>query len=321
MRGAASTRPRAEKKGGVFQSETETRMQRAEDAYKPALEEISRRAGAAAEVSQTMSLEMIDATQLPKLREQEWVLLTLGTSVLAPRPVDKAHPALRVYGAFARADDAAEHAQVVKGCDPACSLVRLRTHSWIMMPQSQAALDGSRGAQARLEEKLAARRAERAEERRRFDEAVAEHKEHEQRTLPQREWTEEDEETQAAENDVYKPPKRLRAGAEVRQQGAVVLSVIPDRSGEGECIFCVLGCHETAAEAHEWIKANATDRAVETDLVVASTCDWIYPNGADETENEFYRNRELQKIMDASKSNTEGVQRYKKWEQENALAS
>jgi hypothetical protein len=83
----------------------------------------------------------------------------------------------------------------------------------------------------------------------------------------------------------------------------------------------VLGCHETAAEAHEWIKANATDRAVETDLVVASTCEWIYPNGADETENEFYRNGELQKIMDASKSNTEGVQRYKKWEQENALPS
>ena len=40
-------------------------MQRAEDAYKPALEEISRRAGAAAEVSQTMSSELIPLAIAP----------------------------------------------------------------------------------------------------------------------------------------------------------------------------------------------------------------------------------------------------------------
>ena len=55
---------------------------------------------------------------------------------------------------------------------------------------------------------------------------------------------------------------------------------------------------------------------VTTDLVVAHTCEWLFPNGSDATAQEHYRNPELQKIMDAAKKNTEGVQRYKHWEAE-----
>lgn len=283
-------------------------------AYEPAFEEIARRAQAAQEGHR--SGRVVDAVDLPGLEGQDWALLSVGTSVLAPKPLEQEHPALRVYGAFGTREEAAEHGEVLSDVDKESSQIRLRTRSWFMMPQTEEALRDPLAHEERMKERLEQHRKKREEEHRRFDEAVRTHAEHEQKQVSAVQWSEEDEATQEAERAIYTPPRRLRAGAEVRQQGAVVLSVIPDRSGAGECIFCVLGCHETSADAHAWVQKIVEEYVVTTDLVVAHTCEWLFPNGADATQQEHYRNPELQKIMDAAKKNTEGVQRYKAWEME-----
>ena len=286
-------------------------------AYEPAFEEIARRSQAASLSKSECGGRVVEVTELPKLENQNWVLISLGTNVLAPKPVDEAHPALRVYGAFATREDAADHASVVSEIDASCSLIRIRTRKWMMMPQTKEALQNPLAHEARMQERLEAHRQRRREEQARFDEAVRTHAEHQQREVSAAQWSEEDEETQEAENEIYKRPKALRVGAEVRHQGAVVLSVIRDKQG-GECLFCIVGCHETAADAHAWVLKITAEQTVDTDLLVAHTCDWLFPNGTDATKDEHYRNAELQKIMDAARKNTENVQRFKDWENSQA---
>lgn len=294
-----------------------------QEAFQPAFEEISRRASAALQNTgeAVAAAKLVEATELPLPDGQEWALISVGTAVLAPRPVERAHPALRVYGAFETSEDAAEHGTVVSEIDPSCSQIRLQLGRWFMMPQTHEALEDTLGHEARMKERLREHWERRRQEQERFDEAVRAHAEHEQRACAAVQWSEEDEATEEAEQQVYRPPRRLRAGAEVRGQSAVVLSVIPDRTGEGECIFCVLGCHERSADAHAWVQKVVSEYAVTSDLVVATTCDWLYPNATDRTTNEHYRNAELQKIMDAAKNNKAGVRRYKEWQNEQAGAA
>lgn len=291
------------------------------NAYKPGVEEITRRSTARESAATEVARPTSDVTQLRAPDGQRFALVSVGTAVLAPRVADPGHPAMRVYGAFADADDAREHAKIVEEVDPSASRILLEVGKWFLFPQDQEVLDDPTVANRRLADKLRAHTQRRRREVAAFDRAVESAGETDgvasrQGLTGPEGWSEEQEDDERAAQEVYKPPKRLRAGAEVRNQGAVVLSILPDRSGKGECAVCVVGCFESAREAHEWLQGVCRDRNVSTDLVIANTCEWLYPNAKDGSTNEYWGVGELQRIMDASKLNQRGVQQYKDWERE-----
>jgi hypothetical protein len=139
-------------------------------------------------------------------------------------------------------------------------------------------------------------------------------KEHVERAAPKstNDVPEDKEDQEEAEGLVYKPPKRIRAGAEVRGQSIVALCVIPDEFGE--CLFKILGCFENSTEADKWIQNVGSRTITDDDICVASTCEWMFPNGSAKEGSNHYRNDELQRIMDAAARNPEMVQSYKDWQ-------
>ena len=85
----------------------------------------------------------------------------------------------------------------------------------------------------------------------------------------------------------------------------------------GHCLVKILGCFESTLEADTWSRAVATREVTQDDVLVAQTCEWIYPNGADRSApNAHYRIDELQRIMDAASRNPKAVQSYKEWKAE-----
>lgn len=287
---------------------------------RPAFDEIARRKAAAAVHSSQETVSYFepsdDAITLPfELPEQDYVLVTMGTAVLAPRPVDMTKPCMRVYGAFASKADAQEHAEVVMGLDPQCSMLVVRRNTWVLLPQTEMSRDDPEENRRRVERRLAAHRAKRAEEEDAFDRALHENVERSTpKTVPVD--GEEQREEADAEKIVYPPPRRLRAGGEVRGQGAVALCIIPDESG-GECLVKVLGCFENTTEGENWVRNVATRVVTADDVLLTGTCDWFYPNASRVSAGrELYRNKELQKIMDAAARNPKNVKRYKEWKAE-----
>lgn len=283
-----------------------------EAAFRPAFEEISRRSN----VAQTYTPE--EVSFFPRSENAcfgsdplqfSHALVSMGTAVLAPVPYEQGNPSLRVYGTFATRDEAAEHAKIVTEADPTCSLIIVRRGQWILMPQNEKYRDDPDENRRRCQEKLQAFRVRQAEEGDAFDRCVKE------RASPPRcggggSDDGADEETAEAERLVYKPPRRIRAGVEVRGQSIVALCVIPDEYGE--CLFNVVGCFESGAEADAWIQ-NVGSRTITNDNIhVAATCEWLYPNGKIAAPS-HYRNPELQRIMDAAERNPEMVRSYKEW--------
>lgn len=289
-----------------------------EDAFRPAFEEIQRRNAAAAGVAKSGETQFfaasVDALDLPfVLPGQTWALVSLGTAVLAPRPVDQLRPALRVYGAFETHEECVEHADVVRGLDPTCSLVAVRMREWMLMPQTEAARDDAAEGARRLQKRLQAHRVRQMEEGQEFDRLVAERLQGPTNAVER----DEDEEraTEEAESLVYTKPRRLRAGGEVRGQMAVALSVVPDAVC-GECLFQVLGCFASYADADNWTRNVATRHVTDDDVFVAPTCEWLYPNGEAKPTATHYRVDELQRIMDAARQNPKKVREYKEWKAE-----
>lgn len=282
-----------------------------EDTFRPAFEEIQRRTDACRTQEHGRYFEpTADATRLPfHLPDQDFVLVTMGTAVLAPRPADATRPAVRVYGAFATREDAVEHAEHVTKLDgDAYSMMIVARNEWVLLPQTEAARDDPEENKRRRELRLQAYRVRQAEDGDAFMRAVQEGIE---RPAPNVE-PPEDAETAEAEALVYKPPRRLRAGGEVRGQSALALCAVPDDVG-GECLIKVLGCFESTAEAENWVHNVATRHITDDDVLIAATCDWFYPNGKKNASHELYRNKELQRIMDAAERNPAQVQQYKDW--------
>ena len=199
-----------------------------EEAYKPAFEEIARRKAAAeAQADGVTYFARTDgAAHLPAAPPQQtWVLASMGTAVLAPVPADPARPALRVYGAFATKQDAAEHADVVRQLDPRCSLLLLERGAWALMPRTAATRDDPAENARRREAVLARHRGEQARDAAEFARVV---KERADRPAPRPPPAEDDPDVADAEAAVSGAPRRLRAGGEVRGQAAMALSVVPD---------------------------------------------------------------------------------------------
>jgi hypothetical protein len=222
--------------------QTSTESKSIEQAFRPAFEEIARRresattagggAGGGVAGTETLHFAATDDECLPfRVPGQRVALVSLGTAVLAPVPKDHSRPALRVYGCFADKEEAREHAEIVQQLDPTCSLVAADTHEWLLLPLTEAARDDPDENARRTERTLEKHRAQRAASDDAFQRAVV-HGEARPPVDVQPPKDEEDVEMEEAEALVYKPPKRLRAGAEVRGQGAVALCVVPDEFGE-----------------------------------------------------------------------------------------
>lgn len=291
-------------------------MSSVDKAFRPAFEEISRRK-AASSVPSVDTVSHFSTCGVPASFDvpgQEYVLLTLGTSVLAPRPLERTRPSARVYGAFPTRDDALEHAEVVRERDQTCSLLIVRRGAWVLLPTDEATRDDSEAAAARIAEKLDDYAAHRFKEREDFVQVVNEKASSRPvASAASANDPEEEREMREAEALVYQPPKRLRAGAEVRGQGSAVVCVLPDRSG-GEALLKVVGCFETSADADNWCRDVGSRHITDHDLFVTSTCEWFFPNGDGQlATRERYRITELQCIMDAAYRNPEGVRSYKEW--------
>ena len=117
-------------------------------------------------------------------------------------------------------------------------------------------------------------------------------------------------------HEVYKRPRRLKAGAEVRGHRLCALSVIPDPK-DGEIMVNILGCFDTYEDATEWVNDVCSKSQSSHDVYIHETCEWIFPNGVTESiKKETYRNSELQKIMDAAKANPKNVRSFKEWKKD-----
>ena len=288
-----------------------------ESTFAPAFEEIARRRTAAHEYASSETTHFAragDACALPfELPDQRVVLLSMGTRVLAPCPEDATRPALRVYGAFPTREDAVEHADIVRELDPACSLLVVDRAAWTLMPQSETTRDDRVANQARVEALLEAYRGRVEAEQAAFDRAVLERSSapapSSMSSVP-----EDEAEQEEAEQLVYKPPRRLRSGAEVRGQAVTALCAVPDAEG-GECLVRVLGCFENTAAAELWVRNVASRTVTDHDILLAPTCDWLFPNGKANGAT-HYRIDELQRIMDTAERNPEVVRSYKDWKRE-----
>ena len=254
--------------------------------------------------------------RLPRVSNQRYALLTVGTRVLAPRPLDDKYPSLRIYGTFETRQDASDHAEVVREKDGRCSLIVVPCGEWFLFPQSEEILRDPSTAEERLHEKLSQYLATRDAQSEEFECARTEPETSRKVNWSMDMWDEAQEETLEAENDVYPRPRRLRAGAEVRNQSACACCLLRDNEGKGECVVSVLGAFESSRDADEWVSSTAVPFTTEFDVFVCSLCEWIYPNSDKATtERDVYRVSELQKIMDTARSNPRNVMSFKTWKE------
>lgn len=286
------------------------------DAFGPAIKEITRRRGAT-----TTDDALPPPSSMPFcLPDQNVALVSFGTSVMAPMPSEPSRPALRVYGFFPTKDDAREHAlEVVRPLDKTCSLLTVQRDEWVLMPATIETRDDPERNAQRLGECLQAYRRRQAEEGDAFQKAVRGEIERPppEATRKRADDEEAEKEEDEAERLVYAPPKRLRAGGEVRGQAAVAMCLVPDGSGGGECLVKLLGCFESVAVATEWARSVASRHITDDDVLVAPTCDWLFPNGTNaDGSSVHYRSSELQRIMDACDRNVQGVKDFEEWKKQ-----
>ena len=285
-------------------------------AFQPAFDEIARRSAVTRSFDPNAAqfFQSSDHVTLPyHLTDQDHILLSFGTAVLAPVPVDSSRPAMRVYGAFQDREEAMEHAQIIQQADPRCSLLIVKRDTWVLLPMTEKVRDDKEESQRRVDAKVEAHRKTKEESDAYFDRVVKERLERPPpKTVPVDE--EEIREQEEADALVYKPPRRLRSGVEVRGQAACAVCVIPDELGE--CVVRVLGCFASAGEAEAWVQNVASRKIIDHDIYVAPTCEWFYPNGFARGAQDRYRQDELQRIMDAAAKNPKAVRDYKEWKKE-----
>lgn len=285
-----------------------------ESAFKGAFEEIARRRDASSQPWDETTYFPGTNINLPfHLPDQHVALVSMGTKVLAPVPLDPTRPALRVYGAFSSHDEAREHAEIIQSLDNTCSLMIVALHEWVLMPCNSSCLSPEENTRRRVE-LLREHEEARKEETDRFEDRVQRKDDSDDVVAVQEPM--DDEETIEAENLVYKPPRKLRVGGEVRGQNYVALSVIPNKD-TGECLIQLFGCLDTSQDADEWSQGIASRHVTDHDIHVGRTCEWFFPNGdMKNVSKTTYRNDELQRIMDAAEKNPKAVRDYKTWKAE-----
>lgn len=305
---------------GVIDFDAPPVAKSAEEVMRPAIEEMTRRETIARtfdpKAVQRFPTSGTGAVWDDLAHEQQHVLMTVGTRVMAPRPVDPRYPALRVYGCFREREEAVEHSEVVKERDPRSSLVVARRGEWFLFPQDEDVLRSPGEADRRCAARLALHEESRRAQDRAFDDAVEKNVDRPV-NWDRTEWSEDQQEEREAVDSVYTRLRRIRAGAEVRGQSCCALLVVPDPTERGEVLIKVLGCFDGVQSAEEWVRDVGSRSETTHDILLAPTCEWIYPNGDRHTsQKEMYRIGELQKIMDGARRNPANVRNFKEWKRQ-----
>lgn len=283
-------------------------------AYKPVYEEIKRRqAVASAEVQNPTSFERAADADGVAFRNDAQRFFVWSASHVAMPPLarDPKQPAVRIYGLFPSSEEAVEHARVVHGVDPTCSVMVSPTHEWVVLPARPERLDD---AAPHIDAVLAAYRAKRDASRVAFEENVREHR---TGIGPAEEAAKEEEKEEAgkeAEKEEEKAaPQRLGRDAEVRDQSLVAVSFVRDY----EPIFMVYAAFEATASGDAWARC-AGDHVVDFDIDLCSTCAWLFPNAieSEKVGKEVFRSTELTSIMNNQRTQPQKVENFRKWRED-----
>lgn len=277
-----------------------------EAAYRQNHEEIRRRQSVTQSHSENQNPKFFEHTEeVPfKFDAQTHFVWSASHEGMAPLARDPKHPAVRIYGLFPSHAEAVEHAKVVAGLDPTCSLMVSPTHEWAMVPRTPERISAEH-----IERVLEAYKAERKRSAAEFKENVA--KQRGGTGLRKKEEKEERIEEAAA-------PRRLGRDAEVRDQSVVAVSFVTDPTqAVGEPIFRVYAAFENAAAADGWARC-AGDNVTDFDIDIVSTCVWLFPTliTSEAIAKEVYRSKELESIMANQKKQPLMVENFRKWREE-----
>ena len=214
-----------------------------------------------------------------------------------------------------------EHARVVAGVDPTCSLMVSPTHEWTMLPRNP---DRLLAAADHVSDVLEAYKAEREKSNEEFRENVRKKR----GGAGKKRGGEEEEEARKGEEDgLPRAPLRLGRDAEVRDQSVVAASFVKDSTGGGcsscpEPVFRVYAAFESSSAADAWARA-AGDTVVAYDIDVVSTCAWLFVNDieAEKIEQEVYRSEELSSIMSNHRKQPQMCENFQRWRDESESES
>lgn len=237
---------------------------------------------------------------------------------MAPRAKSAEHPAVRVYGLFGSYEEALEHARVVAGADPGCSLMVSPTHEWTMLPRSP---DRLAEAPAHIERVLAAYHASRQRSTEEFRENVDQQRGGTGGSGGDAENTASD----PAPPDGTAAPLRLGRDAEVRDQSVVAASFVSDTTqAGGEPIFRVYAAFDNTTSGDAWARV-AGDTVVDFDIDLVSTCVWLFVNDVnkrpDKISEEVYRSTELTSIISSHKRQPQQCEQFERWRNESSSES
>ena len=196
------------------------------------------------------------------------MLLTVGTRVMAPRPVEPRYPSLRVYGCFGTREEAVEHAEAVRERDPSCSLLVVERGTWLLFPQDTAVLESPDEARRRLDARLDAHREWRGAQDRAFDDAVR-HNQERPVKWDRTDWSEEQEEEAEAVDAVY--GRRGVSGSGRRCEGRERVRALgrPRRFRGGRGPRQGARQADGLADAEEWVQNVGSREETEHDI-----CPW-----------------------------------------------
>lgn len=290
-----------------------------EEVYQPYHEEIRRREATFETMAgqNQMTFDRASEDEVPfKLDGQSHFVWSASHARMPPLALSDKQPAVRVYGVFASAEEAFEHAQTVSALDPTCSVLVSQTHEWVVLPKDVARLQDPDGARAHVDAVLATYAAAREKSAATFQKNVAEH-----RTGVGPEAKAEEEEAPRVEDlsHLKMAPQRIGRDAEVRDQSVVAVTFVRDETG-GDCpepIFRVYAAFESTKEGDAWARC-AGDHVVEYDIDLCSTCAWLFPNAVDseKVQKQIFRPKELTAIMQNQKAQPQKVENFRKWRDE-----
>ena len=122
---------------------TESPALSSQQAFAPAFEEIARRRQVfpQSEEADRYFERAETSMDLPwDIPGQQFVLVTMATTMLGPRTLDRRHPSLRFYGAFGTREEALDHKETLERHAPDCSFAIVPRGEWILVPQSEEEL-------------------------------------------------------------------------------------------------------------------------------------------------------------------------------------
>lgn len=248
------------------------------------------------------------------LEDQKFFVWTASHVGMAPRAMDPKQPAIRIYGVFASAGDATEHAKVVHALDPASSVLVSETHKWLSIPTNPERIAHTDKVVERI---LAEYHANRQKSQQTFEDNVSK-----KRTgIGPEESVGGDKQGQGAAvelpPDATSTSARIGRDAEVRDQSIVAVSFVRDECVPSEPIFMVYAAFDSVNTGDSWARC-AGDTVVDFDIDLCSTCSWLFPNSikAEKITKEVFRSSELTEIIANQKKQPQECENFRKWREE-----